>query len=77
MRAWNLKIKWDDNLFLLAKLQFLHWVLDLAFIIKAGAASWRFDRNMERLSLSGEEIDVEWHFGRNVYILGLSTLSPY
>lgn len=33
--------------------------LDLAFIIKAGAESQRFDRNKERLSLSGKEIDVE------------------
>lgn len=44
---------------LLAKLQFFCWILDLAFIIKAGAESWHFDRNMERLSLSGKEIDVE------------------
>lgn len=44
---------------LLAKLQFLCWNLDLAFIIKADAESWHFDRNMERLSLSAKEIDVE------------------
>lgn len=44
---------------LLANLQFLCWSLDLVFIIKAGAESWHFDRNMELLSLSGKEIDVE------------------
>jgi hypothetical protein len=42
-----------------AKLQFLCWVFDLAFIIKAGAENWHFDRNMGRLSLFGREIDVE------------------
>lgn len=54
--AWDPKIKWDDKL---AKLQFLCWILDQAFIIKAGAESWHFDRNMECLSLSGKEINVE------------------
>lgn len=61
----------------MAKQQFLCWIfLDLAFIIKAGAESQHFDRNKERLSLSGKEIDVEWHFVRNVYILRLSALFP-
>lgn len=40
-------------------LDFFFFFLDLAFIIKAGAESQRFDRNKERLSLSGKEIDVE------------------
>lgn len=42
-----------------AAIPLLDFFLDLAFIIKAGAESQHFDRNKERLSLSGKEIDVE------------------